>query len=275
LAATITTFRKLTGAVRLLPDFIIIGAQKAGTSSLYHYLAQHPFVAGAVRKEVHYFDWAFDRGENWYRAHFPTAAYRTVLDLTRKHRLVVGEASPYYLFHPHVPARAQALVPQARFIVLLRDPVERTLSSYQHQVRKERESLPLRAALERELVTMPAEMARVAAEPGYNSDAHRHFSYLYRGHYAEQLARWFDVFPREQFLILHSQRFFEDTAQVFGDVVRWLGLPPWEPPTYRRFNAAEYEALDAESRDWLVRYFTPHNERLYTLLGQDFGWPRA
>lgn len=274
MAATITTFRKLTGPLRALPDFIIIGAQKAGTSSLYHYLAQHPAVAPAIRKEVHYFDWSYGRGLDWYRAHFPTRAYRTLKTAVSSRRLLVGEASPYYLFHPHVPGRVKALLPDVRLIVLLRDPVDRTVSAYQHQMRKGRETLSLRAALERELQQLPVESARLAADPSYNSEFHRHLAYLARGIYADQLPAWCAQFPPAQLLVLHSQDFFADTAAVFSDVVRFLGLPAWVPPTFRKFNAAEYDDLDPTDREWLVRYFAPHNERLYALLGRDFGWPR-
>jgi hypothetical protein len=266
--------RLATGTYRVLPDFIIIGAQKGGTSSLYHYLTQHPDVCPAFRKEVHYFDWGYRRGETWYRANFPTSLYRSAFNAMTGRRLGVGEASPYYLFHPHVPTRVKALLPAVKLIVLLRDPVERTVSSYQHQVRKGRESLSLAEALDREQERLAAETARIEADDAYNSEAHRHFSYLARGLYAEQLERWFGVFPRNQFLILHSRDFFDDTRAVFTQTLDFLGLRHWHPPQYRRFNAAEYEALPPATRDRLVAHFAPHNGRLYELLGRDFGWPR-
>jgi hypothetical protein len=266
--------RLATGPYRVLPDFIIVGAQKGGTSSLYHYLAQHPDVGPAFRKEVHYFDWAYQRGELWYRANFPTAFYRSAFQGVTRRRLVVGEASPYYLFHPHVPARAKALLPNVKLIALLRDPVERTVSSYQHQVRKGRETLSLTDALDREQGRLLSETARVEADDSYNSEAHRHFSYLARGLYAEQLERWFAVFPREQFLILHSQDFFDQTEAVFTQVLDFLGLRRWHPAQYRRYNAAEYEAIQPAVRDRLVAYFAAHNARLYDLVERDFGWPR-
>jgi hypothetical protein len=271
---TPSAFRLRTGPFRVLPDFVIIGAQKAGTSSLYHYLTAHPDVAPAARKEVHYFDWAYKRGTNWYRSNFPLSIYQTGFQAFKGRRLVVGEASPYYLFHPHVPGRLKALLPDAKLIVLLRDPVERTLSAYQHQVRKGREPLSLVEALDREGERIDAETTRLLAEPMYNSEAHRNYSYLARGHYAEQLSAWFSVFPRERFLVLHSQDFFDDTTRVFLQVQEFLGLACWHPAEYRRFNAAEYEALDPAVRQRLVDYFAPHNARLYDLLGRDFGWPR-
>src|SRR5215470_750369 len=130
--------RRATASARALPDFLIIGAQKAGTTSLYAYLTAHRDVRPAGRKEVHYFDLGFtagaELGEGWYRSMFPLRA-RLALDGRRTGRPVrTGEASPYYLFHPAAPQRAAALVPEARLLVLVRDPVERAWSHYRHEV---------------------------------------------------------------------------------------------------------------------------------------------
>ena len=93
-----------TAHLRQYPDFIIIGTQRGGTTSLYRYLTAHPEIGQAYRKEVHYFDRYFDRGIEWYLAHFPL----------RGEFPVVGEASPFYLFHPEAPARVRAAVPEAK-----------------------------------------------------------------------------------------------------------------------------------------------------------------
>ncbi len=123
-------YRRLTSGSRRLPDFIILGAQRAGTSSLYYYLSQHPQILPAVRKELHFFDDHYRRGLGWYRSQFPTRGARGT---------ITGEATPYYLSHPHAPARIQRLLPQARLIVLLRNPVERAISHYFFEVSHQRE----------------------------------------------------------------------------------------------------------------------------------------
>lgn len=273
-ASTLTTFRAMTGGVRLLPDFIIVGAQKCGTSSLYRYLASHPTVAPAARKEVHYFDWAFGRGTNWYRAHFVSRFYRASFEARTRRKLTVGEASPYYLFHPHVPKRVGELLPGVKLIALLRDPVERAFSAYHHQVRRGREHLSFPDAIDAEPSRLAGELERLARDETYNSPVHRNFSYLARGLYAEQLEAWFRMFPREQLLVIRSEEFFDHTAEVFGQVLDFLELDRWQPPFYRQFNAAEYGAMDPAVRQRLVAYFAPHNQRLYDLMGRDFGWSR-
>jgi hypothetical protein len=274
MAVTLSSFRIATGALRMLPEYLIIGAQKCGTSSLYRYLVAHPSAAAAARKEVHFFDWEFRRGTDWYRAHFPLAALGVAFRSFTGRRLVVGEASPYYLFHPHAPARVKALLPNVKLIVLLRDPVARTLSAYQHQVRRGREPLSFEDALAQEGERLEPEIARLACDPDYKSVVHRNLAYKARGVYADQISRWLDVFPREQLLVIRSEDFFEDTTATLTQVLDYLDLPHWTPPGYRRFNAAEYDEMAPVTRRHLIEYFAPRNQRLYDLLGRDFGWPR-
>src|SRR5439155_3447898 len=157
-----------TSAIRMLPDYLIIGAQRAGTTSLYLYLTQHPCVAPVViGKGVHYFDVDFAKGPGWYRGHFPVAARRYLSRVGRDRPLITGEGSPYYLFHPLVPERVAALLPEARLIALLRDPVERAYSHYQHFVERGIETLTFEQALEAEPERLKGEVERLHRYPLY------------------------------------------------------------------------------------------------------------
>lgn len=239
---------------RRLPDFLIIGAQRGGTTSLYRYLSGHPDVVAAWRKEVHFFDRYHGKGLDWYRAHFPS------LDDTR----VVGEASPSYLFHPSAPERARATVPGAKVIALLRNPVDRAYSHYQMKVRKGIETLSFAEAVARERERL--------AEDDPTGTTWRHYSYVARGEYAEQLARWLARFPREQLLVLKSEEFFQHPEGVLHQTLSHLGLPAWSPPGFRPYHRSSYPGLDPVVRRSLVDHFAPHNRRLYEILGHDMGW---
>jgi Sulfotransferase domain len=270
----VTRFRLLTGPLRVLPDYIIIGAQKCGTTSLYRYLNEHPEIAAAAGKEVHYFDWHYSRGTSWYRAHFPTAFTRAMFHARTGKHLITGEASPYYLFHPHAPSRIKALLPSIKLIVLLRDPVERAFSSYHHQVRAGRESLSFAEAVDQEPARLASDLQRLSRDQSYKGAAHRRFSYVARGVYADQLDPWFRLFTRDQLLVIRSEDFFDDPATTVSEVLQFLGLSPARTTGYRRFNAGEYADMDPALKARLTKYFAPHNERLYELLGRDLGWPR-
>ncbi len=258
--------------LRVLPDFLIIGAQRCGTTSLYRYLTQHPGVASVTwGKGAHFFDTSYANGVTWYRSHFPTRAYVRLL-ARRGTPAAVGEASPYYLFHPLVPTRAAELLPDVRAIVLLRDPVARAYSHHSHEVARGFERLSFEEAIEREPERLAGEVERMRADAAYTSFAHQHHSYLSRGRYAEQLERWYAVVPRERVLVLESERFFADPDVGYRAVLEFLGLTPHSLREYETFNPRRYEPLRPETERRLREYFAAPNARLYELLGVDFGW---
>ncbi|MGH7819974.1 MAG: sulfotransferase domain-containing protein [Candidatus Binatia bacterium] len=264
--------RRITNDLRMLPDFVILGTQRGGTSSLYHYLEQHPCIGGAFRKEIHFFDLRFDRGEGWYRAHFPMKLRRSLHSIARDRIYLTGEACPYYLFHPLVPERLARLLPEARLIALLRNPADRAISHYHHERKKGREPLSLAEAIRCEEERLRPELDALERRGTFGGEAHRRFSYLARGRYAEQLERWLRWFPPERLLVIASEEFFSAPAAAYRAVLRFLDLPAWEPPAYLHFNRGSYSGVDARLHAELGDYFRPHNERLYELLGRDLGW---
>lgn len=253
--------RMWTSALRVLPDFLIIGAQKAGTTSLYAYLGAHPKITAALAKEVHFFDYNFGLGEAWYRAHFPTLWERWRGDF-----LVTGEASPYYLFYPLAAPRAKQIVPKAKIIVLLRNPVDRAYSHFHHQVRLGLEELPFEQAIEQEATRLQGEFEQILVDDEYYSFNYQNYSYLARGMYAEQLERWFRFFPREQFLILDSSALYQQTARTLERTLEFLQVPPGPPQTFGVKNDGSYAPMDERVRAQLSEFFAPHNERLFALL---------
>ena len=259
-------YRGLTASMRGLPSGVIIGAQRSGTTSLFNYLIQHPDLLPPLGKELHYFDFHYHRGVRWYRGRFP---YTSQL---RRGSLTI-EASPYYLIHPLVPGRVAALLPEVKLIAVLRNPVDRALSHYQHEVRDRRESLSFEEAVDREPERIAGEEERLEREPGYYSYAHHRYSYIRRGHYVEQLRRWVRHFPRSQLLILQSERLFRDPVATTARVHEFLGLRPHPLAKYERFLQGSYDReMPPQLRKRLAAYFEPHNRELYQWLGEEFDW---
>jgi hypothetical protein len=253
-----------------LPDFLIIGAQKAGTTSLASHLAAHPNVISPKWKEIHFFDLNYSKGVNWYRSHFPVGRKRHVKTHLRGQRLLAGDATPYYLLHPQAPFRAFSLVPGARIIVMLRDPVGRAYSHYHHEVRLGKESLSFEEAIEAEPSRIAGEAKRLEAEPSYESQGYQHFTYLERGLYLNQIRRWLRFYRPDQLLILSSEQFFEDPASEYKRVLRFLNLPQWELPSYPAEHVGKYSPIPAATRDRLVKYFAPHNLALQKYLNSNW-----
>lgn len=262
----IWAFGRATARARPLPDFLLLGAQKAGTTALYAYLRWHPGITGPAWKEVSYFDRHFARGETWYRGNFPVTALRP------GRSPLVGEASPSYLFHPLAPGRAAALVPGVRLIAILRDPVDRAYSHYQHEVALGREPLPFEEALAHEQERMRGEVERMTADARYFSHAWWDHTYAARGRYAEQLERWLDVFPREQLLVLFSDDLAARPAGTYARVLDFLGAPPHELDAYPRVFEREYEEMRPETRWALRTSFQEPDRRLAALLGRELPW---
>ena len=263
-------YRVATAGQRRLPDFVIIGAQKAGTSSLYNYLIRHPDILKARRKEVEFFSINYDLGEDWYRAYFPVEARVRAMRTARRRPVVTGEASPYYLFHPLAPERCRRLLPDARLVVLLREPVERAFSHYRFELSRGRETLTFEEALDAEEARLAGEAATIRS--GGRGREHQYHSYVARGFYAEQLERWFACYPREQFLILRSEELFERPEAIYRQATAFVGAEAIEPPTFNIINEGRPSNLDPALRARLDALYEDPNRRLEELLGRQLGW---
>lgn len=269
-------YRIATSPIRLKPDFIIIGVARGGTTSLYEYLTKHPNIAGASKKEIHFFDNYYKKGISWYRGQFPYTMQKYYAERVQKRDFITGEASPYYIFHPHAAERLAAYLPKVKLLVLLRNPIERAFSHYTWEFSWGNETLSFEDAIaaEEERIKVPA--GDIASHYHFN---HQHFSYISRGLYADQLEKWFSIFPREQFLILKSEDMYENAAAIFKQTIEFLNVPYSVPKAlkeeYKQYNKPKIAApkkMDPAARERLVAYYEPHNARLYELLGRDFGW---
>ena len=259
-------FRTLTGPLRGLPSVLVIGAQRSGTTSLFNYLIRHPDVLPPLVKEVHFFDLHYARGVRWYRGRFPYAR-------RLRNGAITLDASPYYLLHPLAPQRAAGLLPDAKIVAVLRNPVERAFSHYQHEVRDGRETLPFPEAVEQEPARLAGEEERLRSDPAYYSYNLQRYSYTRRGLYLEQLRRWEASFGRDRLLVLQSEAMFRDPAAAVQRVQAFLGLPPHRSGSYRAFFQGNYvREIPVALRQRLAEYFEPHNRELYRWLGEEFDW---
>jgi hypothetical protein len=259
-------YRTLTAPLRGLPSVLLIGAQRSGTTSLFNYLVRHPDVLPPLGKEIHFFDLHYARGARWYRGRFPFA-YRL------RGGAITLDASPYYLLHPQAAERASSLLPEVKLVAVLRNPVERAFSHYQHEVRDGRETLTFPEAVEQEAARLAGEEERLAREPGYYSYNHHRYSYTRRGLYLEQLRRWEARYGRERLLVLQSEALFRDPAAAVDRVQAFLGLRPHRSGSYKAFYQGNYDReIPADLRRRLAAYFEPHNRELYRWLGEEFDW---
>lgn len=283
--AVVRAYGMSTAAFRTGPDFLLIGAKRSGTTSLYRYLAEHPDVLPLFPsarflpmkddlKGVHYFDTAFRRGSVWYRSHFPTASVRWRHRARTGRSAVCGDGSPYYLTHPSAARRAAQLCPDVKLVVMLRDPVHRTYSHWKEQTRNGVETLSFADALAAEPARVADAEERLAADDAFYSFAHEHQSYARHSEYVDGVRRWLEVYPREQLHVVWSERFYADPQAGYDAVCAHLGLSRHQLSRPAVWNSADVggglpAGLAAELRD----RFAPSVDRLADLLGEPVPWP--
>ena len=273
---TLRQWGMATADARPVPDFLVVGAKRGGTTSLWEYLQEHPGVlANFPRPEnikgTYFLDEHFSRGERWYRSHFPTAVTRRVVARRLGYSPVAGEASPYYLYHPLAPARAARTSPDAVIVVLLRDPIERTFSHWKERT-VHTEDLSFEDALAAEAPRCQGEEERLIAEPGTISFAHRHQSYVGQSEYLPMLERWRAHFPAERLVIWVSEEFYADPQSHVDELTARLGLPPRQLLHPEPYNAVPAPDMSGTTRRGLEEHFRPQVDALSAQLGRPLPW---
>lgn len=216
------------------PDFIGIGAQKSGTTTLYKILEQEEKIYLSNPKEIHYFSLHYNNGENWYEKHFKN----------RTDNQIAGEITPYYLYHQESAKRIYNYNPEIKLIVLLRNPIERTISHYHHAVKRGYEELGLIDALK-------AEKQRLNKGGSYSHQKH---SYLSRSLYIEQLERYEKLFDKSNILIIKSEDLFNSKNNSINKIFEFLEINNKERIIENRVaNKGDYkkETVPIETRIWL------------------------
>jgi len=245
---------------------------KAGTTSLFEYLGSHPNVRKPRTKEIHFFDRNWEKGVRWYARRFPLAH-------TIPSRGLTLDVTPSYLFDPHAPSRAADVVPNARVVVLLRDPIARAYSHYRHTRRNGHEDLTFDEALARETARTAPERDRYTHAGGRPDKALFRFSYAARGYYADQLARWLEHYPADRVLVLLAERLFADPAASTRRAAEFLGLPEADLDVGEAFNTGgSSDPIPPDIEHELRQHFAPYNANLAHLfattnLHTDFDMP--
>ena len=247
----------------LVPRFLIVGVKKGGTTSLHRFLSRHPRVLAPMMKEIHFFG-SPERGMDWYLAHFPRRP-------DWEERFVSGESRVDNFTEANVPENVRELLPAARLVAVLRDPVERAISHYYHDRKIGAELRPLDVAFEEELECLsgsPEEMeSKLAAY------LHTQRRYLYYGLYERHVAKWLSIFPPEQFLIVVSEELNANPERELRRVFKHIGLKYQPLGEYVNKLPGTYDNQSKDGiRARLVEFYKRPNERLFELLGRRLNW---
>jgi tetratricopeptide (TPR) repeat protein len=243
------------------PDYIIIGSQKSGTTSLENYISQHPQVLPAVKKETHFWYRDFDKGIEWYLAHFPP--------IPKNLNYLTGEATPNYLENWQSASRIKEAFPNIKLLLIIRNPIDRAFSQYNHWLRLRWENRSFEAAIKSEIEMLAKNPENPVGDKKYWNQTG---NYLGRGIYLEFIKKWLEIFPREQLLILRGEDLYQEPSLTMKEVFEFLGLPENEGGEYRKLNSGSYSPISESMRHLLNDYFKPHNQELEAYLGMEFNW---
>ncbi len=256
--------------LRPLPDVVILGAMRSGTTFLHAALQKHPQVAATKRKELHYLTMYWDKGLEYYRGQMPLRWPRWMYQLFLKKQPIVLDSTPYYLFHPEAPKRLRNVLGAPKCIVLLREPGARAWSHYYHMLTLGCEYLGFRDAVDQEPARSTFEAACPELDPA--ATGHMLYSYTARGFYADQLRHWWKYVPRERFLLMRSEDLFASPQAAFDTVCDFLDLRRMELPSGLPYNARSQSPLPEFMRTRLDDLYEAPNQDLFELTG--ITWPR-
>ena len=271
--------RRITSNLRTYPDFIIIGSGRAGTTSLYNYLIQHPNIITSFSHreqkaaDLHFFEYMISSSTNWYRSHFPTKISKKLLQLRTKSSVISGEFTSTYMYHPFVPKRIFDLIPNIKLIVILRNPVDKVYSAFSQQFQFKEFTSSFEDYIESELKRIKI----TENEPDlktFNEDFESIAvpNILRHGIYHTYLKKWLELFSKKQIYVVDSKDLHDNTQETLDNIFKFLEIPPVNIPDTSKINVGKYSKMDTLTRRRLLDFFSPFNDKLNYLLGTKFHW---
>ncbi len=260
----------ISGPIRLLPDFIIIGTARSGTTSLYYNICQHPCVLPAAYDELGFFDSNFHLGLNWYRSLFPTLFSKWMVKHNKKFA-ITGEDTPFYIWSPLVAKRILKILPNVKLIVLFRNPIDRAYSNYHLGVRAGSENLSFEDAIQVELNQLKNNEIKPENKlEKYTTPR----SYIAKGFYADQLKIWLKLFNDEQLFIISTEDFESKPQETLDKIYDFLQIPKNHIINIKKHKVASYLKMKSETRQFLVDFYKKPNAELFSMIGQEFDWDK-
>ena len=260
----------LTSPIRILPSFIIVGAVRCGTTSLYYNICEHSCVLPAAYDEIGFFDSNYELGINWYKSMFPTKFKKKKIE-SKTGICITGEDTPFYFWDKNAINRIKKEIPKIKLIVLLRNPIDRAYSNYHLGVRLGSETLSFEESIKKEIELLEKNND---IESNNIEKFLRPRSYIAKGLYYHQIKNWFDVFSKEQILVLNTENLAENPQQTLEQIFNFLGLPNERIQNIQNRKVGNYQKMNKDTREILRKLFKPHNEKLFKFLEREFEWDK-
>ncbi len=261
----------ITSRFRVLPDFFVIGVVRSGTTSLFHYMSQHPCIESSAYDEIGYFDDNFHLGLSWYKSLFPTKFTKN--KIKNKHgKFLTYDVTPFYIYNPLVAKRILESFPNAKIISNLRNPIDRAYSNYIIAFQEGDTTKTFEEVIHIAMDELKKNKSKLN-DNAYLVNVH-YENILARGFYADQLKIWYEFFPKDQLLMVSSEDLANNTNNSLNKIFNFLDLSDFKINDTTRKNKREYSPMKKDTRNLLIEFYKPHNEKLYRLIGRNFDWDK-
>ena len=252
-----------TAPIRVLPDLLVIGVVRSGTTSLFHYLNQHPCISKSAYDEIGYFDDNYKLGINWYRSMFPTKFHKNKI-IKKYGKFVTYDVTPFYIYNQKVSLRIKQDLVHPKILAILRNPIDRAYSNYFLNTQNKK----FEERIDEELKILEKINKKEVEE--YYKFVHE--SLIARGFYIEQIQTWYDLFSKDNIKIIKSEELNQNTRDTMNEIFEFLGLDQFDITDISKKNKMNYSPMLPETRKFLMEYFEPYNQKLYSFLNKDFKW---
>jgi len=261
----------ITSSSRVLPDFIIIGTVRSGSTSLYYNICEHPSVLPAAYDEIGFYDSNYHLGVNWYRSMFPTKKEMQKIEKNTGHA-ITGEDTPFYIWNSEAAERIYKDITNSKIIAIFRNPIDRAFSNYNVGKRAGTspefvgitEKLSFEDAIDKEIEFMKENSLQKSIE--------RRGSYLSKGHYAEQLKIWLKIFPKKQIHILSTEDMQKNPESTISEIFQFLDISDYIIKNPQKQKYFKYPEMKKDTREKLIDYYKPLNEQFFKIIGKKFNW---
>ena len=253
----------ITASNRVLPNFIIVGTVRSGTTSLYYNICEHPSVLEAAYDEIGFFDSNYHLGIDWYRSMFPT---KKEMEKIKRDTgfAITGEDTPFYFWKKEAIERISEMIPDIKIISIFRNPIDRAFSNYNLGIRLKTEELSFEESIEEELDYIKRN--------GFRNTVDRKRSYISKGLYEEQIKLWFNIFPKEQIHILSTEDMHRNPEKELQKIFKFLEISEYQIKNPQKQKSVKYEKMNDRTRERLLEYYKPFNEKFFKIINKRFDW---
>ena len=256
----------ITAPLRVLPDFIVIGFGKAGTTTLYHYLSEHPCIMKSSHDHLGFFDSNFKLGLNFYKSFFPSIFSKFFLLYTKKY-FMTYDVTASYIKYPLCAQHIFKTLPKIQLIIICRNPIDVAYSNFNSF-----SSLPAELSFDEAIKNeIKIHEDEIKQSKNYPIDLLEK-SFLARGIYAEQLKIWYELFPKNQLLFIKTEDLEKDPIMTFNEIFDFLNLSKFTIKNFEKQNVGKYAPMKKETRKFLIDFYKPHYQKFQKLIDKKFGW---